>query len=117
MTFDFQGFFRFAARLLGNMGDRGFGWTPKRAAVSLALYLFYSPFKLVTWVHPLLDELLFPDHRRIEVRAPVFIVSNFRGGTTFLHRLLALDRDRFCTMQMWEVLLAPPSSSSRPCTA
>jgi len=107
MPFDFGAFFRFTARLLSRIGDRDFGWTARRAAVYLALYLFYPPFELLTWLHLLLDDLLFPGYRRVEVAAPVFIVGNFRSGTTFLHRLLALDRDRFCTMQMWEVLLAP----------
>jgi hypothetical protein len=107
MPFDFGAFWRFTARLLSRIGDRDFGWTPRRAAVYLALYLLYPPFELLTWLHLLLDGLLFPGYRRVEVAAPLFIVGNFRSGTTFLHRLLALDRDRFCTMQMWEVLFAP----------
>lgn len=106
MPFDFCAFFRFAARLLSKIGARGF-WTARRAAVYLALYLFYPPFELVTWLHLLLDDLLFPGYRQVEVAAPVFIVGNFRSGTTFLHRLMARDRDRFCSMQMWEILFAP----------
>ncbi|MFN2220884.1 MAG: sulfotransferase family protein [Anaerolineae bacterium] len=107
MAFDFKGFFRFAARLLSRIGDPDFGWTPRRAAVYAALYLFYPPFELATWLHLALDNLLFPGYRRVEVAAPVFITGNFRSGTTFLHRLLARDYERFCTMQMWEILFAP----------
>ncbi len=106
MAFDFAAFFRFAACLLSKIGARGF-WSARRAAVYLALYLFYPPFELFTWLHLLLDELLFRGYRRAEVTAPVFIVGNFRSGTTFLHRLMARDRERFCTMQMWEILFAP----------
>ena len=107
MAFNFRAFFRFTARLLSKIGDRDFGWTPRRAAVYLALYLFYPFFELATWVNLLLDNLFYRGYHRIEVSDPVFIAGNFRSGTTFLHRLIALDRDRFCTMQMWEVLFAP----------
>ena len=107
MAFDWAGFFRFTARLLSRIGDRGFGWTPRRAVVYAALYLFYPPFELGTWLSLLLDDLFFRRYRDVEVVAPVFIVGNFRSGTTFLHRLMARDRERFCTMQMWEVLFAP----------
>jgi hypothetical protein len=107
MTFDFRAFFRFTARLLSKIGDRSFGWTPRRAAVYVALYLFYPLFELVTWLNLLLDDLVFRGYRRVEVVDPVFIAGNYRSGTTFLHRLMARDRDRFSTMQMWEVLFAP----------
>ena len=107
MAFDFRAFFRFAARLLSKIGDRDFGWTPRRAAVYVTLYLFYPLFELATWLSLLLDALFFRGYRRVEVSDLVFIAGNFRSGTTFLHRLMARDRDRFCTMQMWEVLFAP----------
>ncbi|MGD8902464.1 MAG: sulfotransferase [Anaerolineae bacterium] len=107
MAFDAVGFLRFTARLLSRIGDSSFGWTPRRAAIYAALYLFYPPFELVTWLSLLLDNLLFRRYRDVRVDAPVFIAGNFRSGTTFLHRLLARDRERFCTMQMWEVLFAP----------
>jgi hypothetical protein len=107
MAFDVVGFLRFAARLLSRIGDSSFGWTPRRAAIYAALYLFYPPFELFTWLNLLLDNVLFRRYRDVRVDAPVFIAGNFRSGTTFLHRLLARDRERFCTMQMWEVLFAP----------
>ena len=107
MAFDFRAFFRFTARLLSKIGDPGFGWTLRRASVYVALYLFYPPFELVTWISLLLDEVVFRGYRRVEIADPVFVAGNFRSGTTFLHRLMARDRERFCTMQMWEVLFAP----------
>jgi hypothetical protein len=107
MAFDFGAFFRFTIRLLSKIGDRGFGWTPRRAAVCIALYLFYPLFELATWLNQLLDDLFFRGYRRVEVVDPVFIAGNYRSGTIFLHRLMARDRVRFSTMQMWEVLLAP----------
>ena len=38
-----------------------------------------------------LDHLLVPDFRRIEVRAPLFVVAPPRSGTTLLYNLLARD--------------------------
>jgi hypothetical protein len=107
MAFNFKGFFRFAACLLSKMRDRDFGWTPRRVGVYTALYLIYPVFALASWLNLLLDTVLFPGFRRVEVVEPVFIAGNFRSGTTFLHRLMARDRERFCTMQMWEILFAP----------
>ncbi|NIV39275.1 MAG: hypothetical protein GWN58_60650, partial [Anaerolineae bacterium] len=67
MAFDFRAFFRFTTRLLSKIGDRAFGWTPRRVVVYVALYLFYPPFELVTWFNLLLDNVFFRAYRRIEI--------------------------------------------------
>lgn len=54
-----------------------------------------------------LDEVLFPGYRRVRVREPVFVIGVPRSGTTFLHRLLALDEERFTTTGLWELVFAP----------
>ncbi|MFC4260950.1 sulfotransferase [Marinobacter lacisalsi] len=53
-----------------------------------------------------LDRLFFPGYRHVRIRAPVFVIGIPRSGTTFLHRLLALDR-RFSTTALWELVFAP----------
>jgi hypothetical protein len=107
MAFDFRAFYRFTVRLLSRIRDRSFGWTPRRAAIFLALYLLYPLFELLIWLHLLLDDLFFRAYRQVRVTLPVFIVGNFRSGTTFLFRLLAKDTGRFTAMKMWEILFAP----------
>ncbi len=107
MAFNFKSAFRFTYRLLSKIGDPTFGWTPRRAGILLALYLLYPLFEFLVWLNLLLDDLFFRGYRRVEVSSPVFVVGNFRSGTTFLHRLLAKDEGRFSTMKMWEVLFAP----------
>ncbi len=75
----------------------------------LLMALFWPLFLLVqsiTGIGLLLDHVLFPDFRRVTVREPLFVVGVPRSGTTFLHRLLALD-DRFTTTALWELLFAP----------
>lgn len=43
----------------------------------------------------LLDEIFHGGYRRVKIEQPVFIISSPRSGTTYLHRLLTLDRERF----------------------
>lgn len=52
----------------------------------------------------LIDELFFPNYKKIKVRQPVFIISNPRSGTTFLHRLMCLDEDRFVFNRMYQTI-------------
>lgn len=50
-----------------------------------------------------IDRLLYADFEDTEIEAPIFILANPRSGTTYLHRLLALD-PRFNTMRLWQTL-------------
>ena len=88
--------------------------TPKRFVVmALFLPLFFF-IQLQHWLGFLLDELLFKDYRKVEVKKPLFIVGVPRSGTTFLHRVLANDSERFTTLTLWELLFAP-SITERKC--
>lgn len=51
-----------------------------------------------------LDNILFPDYRARQVDQPVFIVAAPRSGTTFLHRLMALD-ERFAHLKLYHTIL------------
>jgi omega-hydroxy-beta-dihydromenaquinone-9 sulfotransferase len=74
----------------------------------LTLLLFAVP-TLIIWNHVgfLLDDVLFPDWNRQVVERPLFIVGNARSGTTWLHRLIALDDDTFTSFRTWEIIFAP----------
>lgn len=102
MVFNFRGFFRFSYLWLS-----GRRWTGRRVAILVAFYLLFPLLELTVWIGFLLDNLLFRGHGREVVAAPVFIAGNPRSGTTFLHRLLSKDVERFSTMKMWEILFAP----------
>jgi hypothetical protein len=52
-----------------------------------------------------LDRVLYPDARKTEVKAPVFIIGAARSGTTFFHRLLCLDDEHFEHFRLWEIAL------------
>ena len=81
--------------------------TPRRAALLAVFVPAYATLQCINAAGLLMDRLLFPGFRGIEVRHPVFVVGMPRSGTTFLHRLLARDESRFTSMKLWELLFAP----------
>ena len=87
--------------------------TPKRVRV-LALFSILFPF---FWSFGmfclLLDHLLFGGFRRQEIKKPVFILGNFRSGSTLLHRLLSRDSYNFITIKSWEIYAAPSISQRK----
>jgi hypothetical protein len=54
----------------------------------------------------LVDEIFFRGYKKADLTEPVFIISNPRCGTTFLHRLLCLDEDRYTFSLLYHTLLA-----------
>ncbi|NET32524.1 MAG: sulfotransferase [Cyanothece sp. SIO1E1] len=68
--------------------------------------LFVSAFlclRTLVWLVRWLDPVLFSRYRQQQIEAPVYIISNPRSGTTFLHRLLALD-ERFTTTKLYHTI-------------
>jgi len=108
MVFNFQGFFQFTYRCLKSRR-----WNGRRVLVLGAFFVLFPVLETVIWIGFLLDNLLYGRHREQVVREPVFITGMFRSGTTFLHRLMAQDNDRFTTMAMWEILFAPSVTQRR----
>lgn len=62
---------------------------------------------ILHWICLLLDEVLFPGYRKVAVKAPLFIVGPPRSGTTFLHRVLTLDEERFAWFPFGEMVFMP----------
>lgn len=81
--------------------------TPRRLAVLLLLGPVYLLLQGAHWLGFLADELLFRRYRRVVVKEPLFITGIPRSGTTFVHRTLSRETDRFTTFSTWEALLAP----------
>lgn len=89
-------------------------WRDPQAPMTLRrvimLLLGMPVFLVVQLIHAtclLLDELLFAGYRKVAIERPLFITGIPRSGTTFLHRTLAVDRERYTTLTTWEALLAP----------
>lgn len=80
--------------------------TPKRILILLFIFWLYPLWHLSIRLAYGLDMLFYPQHQSQNIEQPVFIVGNFRSGTTFLHRLLAKD-EHFTGMKTWEIYIAP----------
>ena len=81
--------------------------TPKRLAVMLVFLPVFFIIQAIHWIGFFLDDIFFKAYRDIVVKEPLFIVGVPRSGTTFLHRVLAKDTERFTTFTLWELLFAP----------
>ena len=84
--------------------QRKFSW--RRALIMLVFMPLFTVVQLTHWLGFMLDELLFPHYRKIEIKQPLFVLGVPRSGTTFLHHVLAQDA-QFTTFTAWECLLAP----------
>lgn len=84
----------------------------RRVAVGIVFLPALLLLQALHWIGFSLDELFFRGYRRLDVRAPVFVLGAPRSGTTYLHRLLAAD-SRYTTFATWECLFAPSIAERR----
>ncbi len=79
-----------------------------RRILFLAMFIpVWTIGQAIHWLLMFLDDLIFPEYRQQTVEKPLFIVGNFRCGSTFVQRLLAKDHTNFAVYRMWEIFLAP----------
>ncbi|MBN2738955.1 MAG: sulfotransferase [Spirochaetales bacterium] len=81
---------------------------------SLAIFYFVFPFCIITgWIGLLLDEIFYRGYKKVKVKKPLFIIGNFRSGSTLLQRVLARDHHHFTSLRTWEIYLAPSVSQRK----
>ena len=82
--------------------------TAKRIKVLVLFFPLFAFMQLFTRISWACDSLL-GDRRSAQPseHRPLFILGNFRSGTTFLYRTLAKDTENFAAMKTWEIYLAP----------
>jgi hypothetical protein len=80
--------------------------TPKRVFILLVIFFLYPIWYFSIRLAYGLDQLFYPGYRNQHIEQPIFIVGNFRSGTTLLHRLMAKD-PQFTAMKTWEIFVAP----------
>ncbi len=61
--------------------------------------------KVVSIFCLMLDYVLYPGFRKVEVKEPLFIVGNWRTGSTLLYRTLARDTDSVACFRMIDAFL------------
>jgi len=63
---------------------------------------------LILWgllgVFRLLDEIFFFRYHKTNIKEPIFIIGNPRSGTTYMHRLVGLDENRYATMKLYHTI-------------
>jgi hypothetical protein len=72
------------------------------------LFLFavvWPAMKLLSLPCLVLDYVLYPGFRKVEVREPLFIVGNWRTGSTLLYRALARDEEDVACFRMIDAFL------------
>ncbi len=107
MTYNLRLFWRMAVRsFFGTKGTHG-QLTRKRLFFILLFYSVWPAWTVFTWFCFLLDDLLFPAYKKQPVEKPLFIIGNYRSGSTFLHRLLSRDNTTFTSMRTWEIFITP----------
>jgi hypothetical protein len=90
----------------GTQGTHG-RLTRKRLFFVLLFYSLWPAWTVFTWACFLLDDLLFPAYKKQPLEKPLFILGNYRSGSTFLHRLLSRDSQTFTSMRTWEIFITP----------
>jgi hypothetical protein len=107
MRFNFRLFFRLLYWSVFKSKDTHGRLTPHRRKALIGWFLIIPTLNLFTWFSFLLDEIFFRNYRKQEVKAPIFIIGNFRSGSTLLQRLMAKDEEHFTAMRTWEIYGAP----------
>ena len=81
--------------------------TPHRISALFLWFVVMPIHHLLSWIGFGLDEIFHRAYRKQVVEAPIFIIGNFRSGSTLLQRLLAQDEEHLTAMRTWEIYLAP----------
>lgn len=96
MVFFSPSFYYIRLSVLRHMLQSAFGqWNWKLWLLSILFIFLYSIHLLLSLFFRLLDEIFHRGYKTTPINQPVFIIANPRSGTTYLHRLLALDDERF----------------------
>ena len=78
--------------------------TIRRTLFTLFAVSLYLCFRIVVRVGHVVDDLFFRGYQQQTVQAPLYIVTFPRSGTTFLHRLMCLDEERFTFLKTSDVV-------------
>jgi hypothetical protein len=107
MNYNFKLFWRMAWRSFFQWKNTPARLTRKRFIFLALFYLVWPIGSLFHWLGFFLDDIFFPAHKTQPVEKPLFLMGNFRSGSTFLHRLLSRDTASFTSLTIWDIFLAP----------
>ena len=78
----------------------------RRFFVGLLYLLVIVLMSILNILFRLADEIFFSSYRKIEIREPVYIISNPRSGTTLLHRLMCHDEEKFVHIRLYHTIIS-----------
>ena len=107
MTYNLRLFWRMTYRSFFKTANTPGRLTRKRIIFLIIFYTVWPLVTLITWICFGLDDIFFPAYKKQPVEKPLFIISNFRSGSSFLHRLLSQDKQNFTSMRTWDIYLTP----------
>jgi hypothetical protein len=113
MTYDFRLFWRSTVRSFYRSAGSNGPLNRNRLIFLLLFYPIWGCIALFAWIGFLLDEIFFPAYRNQPVEKPLFIVSNFRSGSTLVQRTLVRDRATFTGMRTADIYLMPSITQLR----
>ena len=87
--------------------------TRKRVSFILLFYFVWPMWSMVVWFSFLLDDILFPGFKRQKLDKPLFIIGNYRSGSTFLERVIARDTHNFASATIWDLYISPSVSLTK----
>lgn len=107
MKYNFKLFWRMACRSFFQWKNTPARLTRKRLIFISLFYLVWPIGSLMHWFFFWLDDIFFPAHKTQPIEKPLFLMGNFRSGSTFLHRLLSRDMETFTSLTIWDIYLTP----------
>jgi hypothetical protein len=107
MTYNFRLFLRLTYRAFFNNENTYGRLTWKRFKALAIWYSIIPALNVYTHLCFWLDDILFPAYKDQAVEDPVFIIGNFRSGSTMLQRLMSEDSENFTAMKTYEIYTAP----------
>jgi omega-hydroxy-beta-dihydromenaquinone-9 sulfotransferase len=114
MTFNFRLFWRMAIRSFNCSAKKNSSpLTHKRLVFLLLFFVIWPVLAGCTWICFLLDDVFFPGYRKQPIEKPLFVLSNFRSGSTMVQRVLARDQNTFTTLRACDIFLMPSITQRR----
>jgi hypothetical protein len=107
MIFNFRLFWRVTVRSFYRSAGTNGPLTRNRFVVLMLFYPIWGGLTFLAWLGFALDEVFFAAYQQQVVDKPLFIVSNFRSGSTFAQRTLMRDEDTFTGMRTGDIYLMP----------
>lgn len=113
MIYDFRLFWRLTVRSFCRSAGTDGPLNRNRLIFLLLFYPIWGCIALLAWIGFSLDEIFFPAYRNQPIEKPLFIVSNFRSGSTFVQRTLVRDQATFTGVRTADIYLMPSITQRR----